>query len=630
MKPVRWTAATIVTLVGLASCGSTGRDDHIDAATVATRATLAAGDPRAMRARALWEMQLDTLHAHLLALDSAARTLDTSTRIGTARARFVAARTSFKRVELAIEYYAPTTSREMNGPALPEVEEGEGPEVVLDPTGFQVVEEMLYGDDLAEVQPTLVEETTTLQVIAARARTMLAAQAVTDDRVWDAATLEMARIVTLGIAGFDSPVAGHALPEASAALEGVATTLGVYRTDDGSWKTLDSLMAGAHAALADARDRESLDHFGFIVSWANPIAREIRALRVGLGIGAPVERRAFRLEAATLFDSAAFDVLAFAPLDATQGTPAQEAIGARLFADSRLSGDGKRACTSCHLVDRGFSDGMRVNRTRAGAPMLRNTPTVLNSALQVGSFTDLRVTYLEDQITDVIGNVDEMHGHLDESARVLSADTAMRRVLREAFHGTAMANDSTITGSQIRHALATYVRSLTAMNSPVDRALRGDTTAISAEQRAGFNVFMGKGKCATCHFLPLTNGTVPPMYQKTEVEVIGVPTAPVTARGTIDPDEGRFRITRAAPHRFAFRTPTLRNVALTAPYMHNGVYRTLESVVDFYNRGGGVGIGIALDHQTLPSDTLGLTAREQGALVSFLGALTDTSRVRRR
>lgn len=637
MHTSRWTIGAIVAFVGLASCGPTNGDGHSDTAAAA-RAAHAAGDSRAMQARAVWEAQLDTLDMRLGALDSAVRTLSASSAESTGRhetraeaqTRFAEARDSFKRVELAIEYYTPSAGRELNGPALPEVEDGEGPEVVLEPTGFQVVEEMLFDDEAQEIAPALVEETATLRVIASRAHTMLAAQAVTDDRVWDAVSLEIARIMALGVPGFDSPVAGHSLREAASALEGVAATLNVYRTDDGSWRTLDTLVRGARAALETTTSREAFDHFDFLVRHANPVAHEIRARRVALGIGLPTERRAFRLEAASLLDSAAFDVLAFAPVDATPGTPAQVQIGERLFADTRLSGDGRRACTSCHLVERGFTDGLRVNRTRAGAPLLRNTPTVLNSALQVGSFTDLRVTYLEDQITAVIENVDEMHGHLEESARVLSADTAMRRQLHEAFRGTSMANDTVITGAQVRHALATYIRSLTTMNSPMDRALRGDTTALSAEQRAGFNVFVGKGKCATCHFLPLTNGTVPPMYQKTEVEVIGVPTAPVVAKGRIDPDEGRFRITRSAPHRFAFRTPSLRNVAITAPYMHNGVYRTLESVVDFYNRGGGAGIGIALEYQTLPPDTLGLTPKEQPELVAFLGALTDTSRVGRR
>ena len=93
----------------------------------------------------------------------------------------------------------------------------------------------------------------------------------------------------------------------------------------------------------------------------------------------------------------------------------------------------------------------------------------------------------------------------------------------------------------------------------------------------------------------------------------------------IDPDSGRFKFTRVSPHLHAFKVPTLRNVELTAPYMHNGVYRTLEEVVDFYNRGGGAGIGINLPNQTLPRDSLGLSQAEQRALVTFMRALTDTA-----
>jgi cytochrome c peroxidase len=104
----------------------------------------------------------------------------------------------------------------------------------------------------------------------------------------------------------------------------------------------------------------------------------------------------------------------------------------------------------------------------------------------------------------------------------------------------------------------------------------------------------------------------------------------VTANATVDPDIGRHRLTRAEPHQYAFRTPSIRNVALTAPYMHNGVYTTLEQVVDFYDRGGGAGIGVALGHQTLPPDPLNLTTPEKRALVAFMRALTDTTGTQRR
>jgi cytochrome c peroxidase len=130
---------------------------------------------------------------------------------------------------------------------------------------------------------------------------------------------------------------------------------------------------------------------------------------------------------------------------------------------------------------------------------------------------------------------------------------------------------------------------------------------------------MGKGKCATCHFFPLFNGTVPPAYQETESEVLG---APATAAGKeVDSDVGKFVLTEREPHRYAFKTPTVRHVSKTAPYMHNGVYKTLEEVVDFYNNGGGNGLGFNLENQTLPFDELNLTINEKKALVAFMRVL---------
>jgi len=597
---------------------------------VDTRGRIATGDPRAMQTAAIWRAGMDTLVARVDTLDRIVLALDTDTDVERARAAFMSARMAFKRVELALEYYAPTTSRDLNGAALPHVEEEEGPDIVKPPTGFQVVEEILFSEAPLLERAELRQEVRALQQILTRARTMIGAQIVTDDRVWDATKLEVARITTLGITGFDSPVAGQSLAEAEATLEGIARTLRPYRNTEGRWDRVDSLLTGARGVLQAGTDRDAFDHLAFIVRFANPLARALHAQRAALGIGVPDERRAFRKEAATLFDDDAFDALAFAPLDVREESEARIALGRTLFRDARLSGDNSRACSSCHIPERAFTDGLKASPGRQGQPLPRNTPTVINIGLQVGSFSDLRTTYLEDQVTEVVQNPDEMHARLSDVAAQLSLDTVLATRFRVAFTSPPVARDSLVTAARIRSALAAYLRGLNAMASPVDRALRGDTVALSADERAGFNVFVGKGKCATCHFLPLTNGTVPPMFQKTEVEVLGVPIRAVTSGARIDPDVGRYRIAIAAPNRYAFRTPTLRNVSLTAPYMHNGAYPTLESVIDFYDRGGGAGIGVELDHQTLPSTPLKLTAPEKRSLVRFLRALTDTTGTQRR
>jgi cytochrome c peroxidase len=143
----------------------------------------------------------------------------------------------------------------------------------------------------------------------------------------------------------------------------------------------------------------------------------------------------------------------------------------------------------------------------------------------------------------------------------------------------------------------------------------------------GFNLFMGKAKCGTCHFMPLFSGAKPPRYYYNESEVIGVPDTKNKVNAILDEDEGRFAVTGIPIHKFAFKTNTLRNIALTAPYMHNGVFKTLDEVLEFYNNGGGKGLKIAPGNQTLPFEKLNLSKTEQQYIISFLKTLTDTNQV---
>jgi cytochrome c peroxidase len=152
--------------------------------------------------------------------------------------------------------------------------------------------------------------------------------------------------------------------------------------------------------------------------------------------------------------------------------------------------------------------------------------------------------------------------------------------------------------------------------------MRGEISDFTDEERLGMNLYMGKALCATCHFVPLTNGTVPPLFLETEKEVIGVPKT--AANKELDDDVGFYTVFKEDIHKYMFKTPTVRNAELTAPYMHNGAYNTLEQVMDFYNKGGGGGLGFDLPHQTLPFDNLNLSEEEIDALVAFTKTFTDT------
>jgi cytochrome c peroxidase len=175
----------------------------------------------------------------------------------------------------------------------------------------------------------------------------------------------------------------------------------------------------------------------------------------------------------------------------------------------------------------------------------------------------------------------------------------------------------------VEHALADYVRTLTPFNSPFDHYINGDHTALTALQKRGFNLFMGKGQCGTCHFAPLFNGLTPPLYNRTEFEVLGTPMTKDLLHPVMDTDQGRYSFFRIGFYERAFKTPTVRNAAVTGPYMHNGALDNMEQVLDFYDKGGGNGIGMTLSNQTLATTQLNLDTTEKKAIISFMEALTD-------
>jgi cytochrome c peroxidase len=179
-----------------------------------------------------------------------------------------------------------------------------------------------------------------------------------------------------------------------------------------------------------------------------------------------------------------------------------------------------------------------------------------------------------------------------------------------------------ITPYEIRNAIAAYVRSLMPFNAKIDQYFKGKAT-LNESERNGFNLFSGKAKCASCHFIPVYNGTIPPWFNNTESEVIGIPKSIKWKNAVVDGDVGRYNINQLEQLRYSFKTPTVRNVEKTAPYMHNGVYNKLEEVIKFYELGGGNGIGMDLEYQTLPFDNLQLTPKEKIDLISFMLALTD-------
>lgn len=537
------------------------------------------------------------------------------------QALFREAKYAYKRTEYLTELYFPYTAKSLNGPPLDEVEFDDINQIIVSPEGFQVIEEMMFPSLKEADSDELQKKVEQLASNVYRLKAVAATTTFTDSHIFDALRLEIFRLVTLGISGFDSPSALNSIPEAKAVFTELSSIYKLYSQEDIGSDYADRLFTEAIDYLQKNNDFEAFDRLNFITKYANPLSELLLARQEALKIPVFSELRPLSPSANSLFDTAAFNVNAFSPAYNRSPSPKQIALGEMLFFDPVLSGDNSRACASCHLPEKGFTDGINKSFAFGSSKELeRNAPTILNAGLQASLFYDGRVAFLEDQVADVVLNPDEMHGNFETAADKMANSNEYSILFTQAFGSTGALTEKTI-----KMALASYVRSKVSMNSSFDQYMRGDTSSLTALQIEGFNLFMGKAACGTCHFMPLFNGTVPPSYKVSETEILGVPATNDTANFVLDSDVGKFNLFQKDLHKFAFKTPTVRNIALTAPYMHNGVYQTLEEVMDFYNQGGGAGRGIEVPHQTLSADALELTVDEVDAIIAFMHSLTDTT-----
>lgn len=528
---------------------------------------------------------------------------------------FETSRIAYKKIEWAVEYFTPDPARFINGPALDELEVEENK--FLSPSGFQVIEELIYPQYFASNSSALKREIAVLKGLIAQVKEHLSVITISPDYVIDASKMEVYRIITLGITGFDSPIANQSIPEAKASLSSLKAVLEKLNTHNSKTKVLlFDLIDNANTFCDMNTNFNSFDRATFIKEYLNPISEKLVQFQQDNIIKNVAKTNAINPDAKTLFEKNTFNVNAFIPSQEYAYSRAKADLGKKLFYDSSLSKDGRRNCATCHNPELAFTDGEKTNRSLNGISLPRNTPTLTYASLQNAQFWDMRQPDLEKQSLDVIQNKDEMHGNLKDNLTRIQGNPAYKKLIKNAFPTVKKLEEW-----QLQNAIASYVRSLNKFNSKFDQYFSGTSTTFSTEEKLGFNLFAGKAKCATCHFIPLFNGTVPPIYKKTEQEVIGTPQ---TKNGKIiDQDLGRFTQYKMAQLKHAFKTPSLRNITQTGPYMHNGVFKTLEEVVTFYNEGGGEGNGIAVENQTLPSDKLNLSLAEQKSLVAFMKTLSD-------
>lgn len=538
---------------------------------------------------------------------------------------FKESKISYKRTEFLIEYAIPHMATLINGAAVPEVETEDNLNTIIEPEGFQVIESILFSEHGTMSKATLLQE---VDKLSASIRFVLSQSSniiLSDSLVFKSLRQEVFRIIALGVVGYDADLTRNAIPESRAAWQSVGEVLGLYKesllkVDGRLVAQCDSIIAGGDRNLATGVSFNDFDRLTFITTYANPLSHSLIKLANALSVDMGNMHSPVKSSAENLFVPDAFDYNFYTDNESDHISSEKVLLGKKLFYDPILSGNRKRSCATCHLPAKGFTDGLAKSPSIDNRSVTkRNTLTLYNAGLQPALFYDMRVTFLEDQVTDVISSENEMHGSVGNALQKIKASASYIELFKKAFPESR----ETVTAYHFQNAIGSYIRSLVSLDAPFDRYMRGEKEQLSDSAIKGFNLFMGKAKCATCHFVPLFNGVLPPNFVKEDAEVLGVPEKPHGK--IIDRDLGRYLVIPAAPNKFAFKTPTLRNVAITAPYMHNGAFKSLEEVLDFYNEGGGIGLGIHVPNQTLPARKLQLTTTEQRQIIAFLYALSDTA-----
>jgi cytochrome c peroxidase len=571
-------------------------------------------------------------------------------------------RASYKGIEYIVEYYYPEHTKEyLNGPPLFHADPYphntgsyysmpaeeyvnsapldylekdhylDSPKVIA-PRGLQVLDELLFSEEIA------IQKQQALQLAhELKKKWAIVMQALEKRKfflpfeVMEASRQELVRIFTLGVTGFDTPGSLNALPEARAALNALQQ---VTKPLMDSTAQVNKLFNAANIFLLQSYDFSTFNRLTFLKQYINPLFEQLLQLHKQLKLtttqdltGKPAS---FNYYSNNLFAADFLNPYYYSLLKEDRDSESLTRLGKKLFYDKRLSRAGNLSCGSCHQPERAFTDGVAKSFTGEGYKTVqRNAPSLINAVYADRYFYDLRSFDVEDQAGQVIKNHLEFDTDFPELLQKLNADTGYT----EAFARVFNSKNQPISRPRFSAALTSYIISLRSFNSEFDQFVRGERKTISPKVKDGFNLFMGKANCGTCHYAPLFSGLVPPVYRESESEVIGVLEKPLQRK--VDSDKGRG-VNKVFHedlyiYQHAFKTVTVRNAAVTAPYFHNGAYKTLDQVIDFYDHGGAAGIGLEneLPNQTLAADSLHLTTYEKGALVAFLRSLTDSSAIRK-
>ena len=545
--------------------------------------------------------------------------------------KIAAARKQMKAIDLWLRYLEPTAYHKINGPLAVEWEtevfekferpykrEGAG----LGLAELYLAEKNIHKDSLISLINASIKVTD-----------IYLADSITKNlnsyhHFYLANRLFLLNLAAVYTTGFECPDPDNIIPELDYMLESTAQIYSAYDQSFPDYvikkEYLDLYQQAILFVKNQPVDPNKFDHYSFIKNYVNPLfslnQKMIRDYRV-----VSVNFNDYSLEdnSFSIFDKALYkgqnEKGVFLQVDAPSTLNEIRQIGKLLFYDPILSGNNKRSCASCHRSGEYFTDTTRATSFQFDnqQTLPRNTVSLINVVYNHLVMLDGRHTSLLNQAKDVVTNTIEMGGNDNDIVKNVMSCGEYKKAFNRFVKLTP--NSKKISLDHIVSAVILYYSSFSKYYAPFDDAMNEQKPLVQ-NAITGFNIFMSKAQCGTCHFVPQFNGVRPP-YISTEFEVLGIP-ADIFYR-KISPDSGRALINPAAEMMNAFRTGTVRNAAHTKPYMHNGVFKTLEEVIDFYDAGGGTGKGLKIKNQTLSTDSLKLTKIEKEQLLAFIYSLNE-------
>lgn len=551
-------------------------------------------------------------------LDSLEASLSENAGHTASQAYYVKARRLFKEIEYYTEYHFSFHSKQFINAPLVQKAEYEYNYKTFVPHGFQIIESVLYSsetDSLINIKHELALLKQTLTYVSEKSRD----KQFKNPTVVDMLRFELLRIMSLYLNGYDCTVNKQNLPEINSILSGMEHTLLLLPAGNADKTACSTIIKRAGEYLSKHPDYDRFDRLYFITRFLKPLYEGLynfydeEARKETTNYAVNIRRKTF-------YDKNWFNKNYFSVVLKDSALVSKQAeLGRFLFFDPVLSGNNQRACASCHDPKHAFGGSMDFNQSfGADNHLKRNTPSLLNALFQKAFFTDGKSLQLEDQVSEVLTSHQEMFSSPEQVVYKLRQSPGYKALFQKAF---LHSEDTAITYYGLLKALSEYERTLVSLNSRFDQYIRGDHTQLSPDEIKGYSIFSGKALCGSCHFFPLFNGLTPPFYNDQEFEVIGVPKNKLNKE--LDADSGRYHISKNRIHLASFKTPGIRNLDLTGPYMHNGIYQTIDEVIDFYKKGGGAGLGFEVGNQTLPFDSLQLSTQETMQLKKFLLSLTD-------